>query len=78
MRIIVVALAIYETIEILVIKYQVDNIIKQINFSIWFLFDDIDSLLYLIMKNGYLAFIVGFTLCFIIVPNQKLHTVVFY
>ena len=60
MRIMVGALAVYETTEVPVIKYQAENPKNQMNFSIWFLSND-DGLLYLAMKNDvYPALIVGF------------------
>lgn len=46
------------------------------SFSIWFLSSN-DGLFYLIMKNVYPAPIVGFKLRLIIIPNKKLHTIVF-
>lgn len=65
------ALAVCETMEILVIKYQAENPKIQPDEN------DIQGFLYLAMKNIYLAFIVGFALCFIILLNQKLEITAF-
>lgn len=68
MQIIIKALAIYKTIEVSVVKYQAKNLKNQINFSIQFLSNN-DGLLYLAIKNVYLALIVGFVSYLIFVSN---------
>ena len=78
MRIMVEALAVCETMEIPVVKYHTGNPKNNMSFLIWFLSDDVDSLLYLAMINLYPAFIVRFALRLRIVPNWKLHTTVFW
>lgn len=77
MRIIVGALAVYETTEILVVKYHAENPENNMSFSIMFLSDDVDDLLYLAMINIYPTLIVGFALYLTTVSNWKLHTAVF-
>lgn len=76
MCIMVKALAVCKIIEILVIKYQVENPKTQISFSIYFLSNN-DGLLYLVIKNIFLILIIGFALYLINVPNRKLYTVIF-
>ncbi len=76
MRIMVRALAVCETTEVPVVKYQAENPKNQMSFLIWFSSDD-DGLLYLAMKNIYPALIVRFVLHLTIVPNRKLHTAAF-
>ncbi len=76
-QIMVETLAVCETTEVLVIKYQAENPKSQMSFSIWFLSND-DSLLYLAMKNIYSTLIVRFALHFIPLPNRKLYTTAFY
>lgn len=46
------------------------------NFSIWFLSND-NGLLYLVIKNVYLALIIRIALYFTTVPNRKLYTTEF-
>lgn len=77
MQIMVGALVICKTTEIPIVKYQVENLQNQMNFSIWFLFDTVNSLLYLVMKNVYRVLIVGFVSRLTIVENRKLHTAAF-
>lgn len=72
------ALAVFETTEIPVVKYYVENPENNMSFSIWFLFDDVDGLLYLAMINVYLVLIVGLALRLITVSNRKLHTALFW
>ena len=76
MRIMVGALAVCETTEVEVVKYQAENPKNQMNFSIWFSSND-DGLLYLAMKNVFPALIVGFASRLTTVPNRKLHTAAF-
>lgn len=71
------AVAMYDTIKVLVIKYQAENPKNQMNFSIQFSSDTIDSLLYLAIKNIHLILIVGFASRFITIRNQKLYTATF-
>ena len=72
----IAALAVCETTEVLVIKYQAENPKIQMNFSIWFLSDD-DCLLYLVMKNVFPVLIVGFASRLTTVPNRKLYITAF-
>lgn len=71
------ALAVYKTMEVLVIKYQTENPKNQRNFLIWSLSHDVDSFFYLAIKNIYPALIIGFASRFTIIPNQKLNTTAF-
>lgn len=50
-----------------------ENSKNQMNFSIWFWFND-NGLLYLAMKNIYPALIIGIALRFTTMPNRKLYT----
>ena len=61
-------LAVCETMEISVIKYQAENPRNQMNFSIWFLSND-DDLLYFRMKNVFPSLIVGFASRLTTMPN---------
>lgn len=70
--------AVCETMEILVVKYYAENLKNNMSFLIWFLNDDVDSLLYLAMMNVYLALIVKFVLHLTTVSNRKLHTAAFW
>ncbi len=71
------ALAVYETTEVPVVKYQAENPKNQMSFSIWFLSND-NGLLDLAMKNIYPTLIVGFASRLITMPNRKLYTAIFY
>lgn len=78
MRIIVGALAVCETTEILIIKYHAENLENNMSFSIWFSSNDIDGLLYLAIMNVYPTLIVGFALRLTTMSNRKLHTATFW
>lgn len=77
MRIMVGAFAVCETMEIPVIKYYAKNPENNMSFSIWFLSNDIDGLLYLLIINIYPALIVGFVLHLTTVSTRKLYTIAF-
>ena len=70
-------LAVCETLEIPVVKYFTENLENNMSFSIWFLSNNVNDLLYLAMRNVYPTFILGFTLRLITVLNRKLHIAAF-
>lgn len=74
---IVKTFSVCKTIKILIIKDYIENIKNDMGFSIKFLFNNVNSLLYLIIINVYLALIIKFALCLIIPPNLNLYIAVF-